>query len=131
MGFRDIQKFNDAMLAKQVWHLLTKEDSLFYRLFEAKFFPRGSILKAKEGIRSFAWKSILKGRDLVQKGLLWRVGNGSSIRIYQDNWLPNPSFKKVLSSPNYFDGLKKVSALIDSDRRSWLQEAIDANFLPH
>ena len=119
------------MLAKQVWCLLTKEDSLFYRFFKAKFFPTGSILEAKDGTGSFAWKSILRGRDLVQKGLLWRVGNGSSIQIYHDNWLPDPSFKKVLSSPNFFDSLEKVSALVDSERHSWFQEAIEANFLPH
>ena len=79
IGFRDLQKFNDAMLSKQVWHLLANEDSLFYRFFKAKFFPMGCILEAKEGTGSFAWKSILKGREIIQKGMLWRVGNGSSI----------------------------------------------------
>ena len=79
MGFRDFQKFNDAMLSKQVWRLLANEDSLFYRFFKAKIFPMGCILEAKEGTGSFAWKSILKGREIIQKGMLWRVGNGSSI----------------------------------------------------
>ena len=79
MGFRDLQKFNDVMLSKQVWRLLANEDSLFYRFFKAKIFPTGCILEAKEGTGSFAWKSILKGREIIQKGMLWRVGNGSSI----------------------------------------------------
>ena len=79
IGFRDLQKFNDVMLSKQVWRLLANEDSLFYRFFKAKIFPTGCILEAKEGTGSFAWKSILKGREIIQKGMLWRVGNGSSI----------------------------------------------------
>ena len=59
--------------------------TLFHRFFKAKFFPHGSILDVKVGTGSYAWKSILKGRDVVSKGMQWRVGNGSKIRIYQDN----------------------------------------------
>ena len=69
MGFKELQKFNEAMLAEQVWRLLDNNDSLFHQFFKAKFFPNGSILDAKEGNGSFAWKSILKGRDVIKKGL--------------------------------------------------------------
>ncbi|XP_030924735.1 uncharacterized protein LOC115951970 [Quercus lobata] len=90
MGFKELQKFNEAMLTKQVWRLLANNDSLFHRFFKAKFFLNGSILDAKEGNGSFAWKSILKGRDVIKKGLQWRVGNGDSIHIFHDVWLPTP-----------------------------------------
>ena len=60
MGFRELGKFNDAMLAKQVWRLVHDTDSLFDRVFKAKYFPTGSIFKAKAKSGSYTWKSILE-----------------------------------------------------------------------
>ena len=54
MGFRELQKFNDALLAKQVWRLASNQNSLFFRFFKAKFFPNGSIFYAKEKNGSYA-----------------------------------------------------------------------------
>ena len=69
LGWYGFQKFNDAMPAKQVWQLLENKNSLFHKFFKVKFFPNRSILKAKEGNGSFAWKSILKGRAVIEKGM--------------------------------------------------------------
>lgn len=39
MGFRDLGLYNDSLLAKQAWRLLKNQDSLFYKVFTARFFP--------------------------------------------------------------------------------------------
>ena len=131
MGFKELQKFNDAMLAKQVWRLMENKDMLFHRFFKSKFFPNRSILEAKEGNGSLAWKSILKGRVVIEKGMQWRVGNGASIRIYHDDWLPNAHSRKVISPPDFFGNDAQVLVLIDHNKRCWIEEVVDNTFLPH
>ena len=89
MGFRDLAHFNDALLAKQAWQLLHNKETLFYKVFKAKFFLNHSLLEAKESnSRSYAWKSILQGRDVILDGACWRVGDGKSIQIWQHHRLP-------------------------------------------
>ncbi|XP_075654883.1 uncharacterized protein LOC142625058 [Castanea sativa] len=48
MGFRDLKAFNLALLAKQGWRLQTCTNSLFYRVFRAKYFPEGDFLSKRE-----------------------------------------------------------------------------------
>ena len=82
MGFRDLVLYNDSLLAKQAWHLLQNETSLFYKVFKARYFPNTSILEAHDSrLGSYAWRSILRGRDVILSGARWRVGNGQKIEI--------------------------------------------------
>ena len=46
-------------------------------------------MDAKEGHGgSYAWKSNLKGWQVIRQGAKWRVGNGEDVKIWGDNWLP-------------------------------------------
>ena len=98
MGFKDLAVFNDALLVKQAWRLLHNKDSLFYRVFKSKFFPNCSVLDAKDNPGgSFAWRSILRGRDVLKKGVCWRVGTGENIKLWADPWLPSLENSKLQS----------------------------------
>ncbi|XP_050241238.1 uncharacterized protein LOC126690150 [Quercus robur] len=68
MGFKEIEKFNEALLAKQVWCMMNNLDSLCYKFFKVRFFPNCSILEANDlRVGSYAWKSILSAREEVKK----------------------------------------------------------------
>ena len=82
LGFEEIEKFDEALLAKQVWRTINNPDSLCHQVFKAIFFPNYSILEAKDlRVGSYAWKSILSARDVIRKGMVWHIGNGESMRI--------------------------------------------------
>ncbi|TYG80712.1 hypothetical protein ES288_D02G238300v1 [Gossypium darwinii] len=44
---------------------------------------------------SYTWRSLWITRGLLEKGLGWRVGTGTSISIWNDCWLPGPGGCKV------------------------------------
>ena len=115
MGFKDFERFNKAMLAKQVWRLLTDHTSLFYRVFSSKFFPNGSILDAKPSSGSYAGQSIVKAIPLVKFGMLWRVGDGKKIKIFGERWLPGEEPAKVVSPSSSSTIDWTVNLLMDSN----------------
>ncbi|KAL5579502.1 hypothetical protein UlMin_011944 [Ulmus minor] len=83
LGFKDLTIFNQALLGKQVWRFLQRPNSLVSHVFKAKYYSYSSIWEAFASTNaSYIWKSILWGINLVAKGIRWRVGNGSSISIY-------------------------------------------------
>ncbi|XP_075636752.1 uncharacterized protein LOC142608991 [Castanea sativa] len=126
MGFKGLTMFNEAMLAKLAWRLLHDDNSLFYRVFKARFFPRGSILEAKDS--SSAWKSILKGREVILKGALWKVGDGKKIRIWGDNWLPSKSSAKITTPVLFGQENSNVEVLINPVTRRWRIKVVDHVF---
>jgi hypothetical protein len=119
MGFRDFHSFNLAMLAKQVWRLINEPDSLCARVLKAKYYPHGNILKAgpKAG-SSYTWQSIVAGIATFKRGHIWRVGNGESIDIWSDPWIPSSQDGKVISARGGAV-LTKVSDLIDPLTGQW------------
>jgi hypothetical protein len=113
MGFRNFQSFNLAMLAKQVWRLIDNPNSLCARVLGAKYYPNGDILRAgpKAG-SSFTLQSILSSLTTFKRGFIWRVGDGDSINIWTDPWIPSsPSWKIQTRRGSIL--LTKVSQLID------------------
>jgi hypothetical protein len=113
IGFWDLHLFNMAMIARQGWRLLTNPVSLCSQVLKAKYAPDGDFLQCtpKDGI-SYTWRSILKGFDLLKEGIIWRVGNGESLNIWSDPWIPLGNTRKTMT----YKGssiLTRVSELLD------------------
>lgn len=96
MGFKDLFMFNKVLLAKQVWRILTRPNCLLAKVLKARYFPYSYILSAKIGsYLSFTWRSICNARELIGEGIVWRVGNGDRINIWNDHWLPGKENNRI------------------------------------
>jgi hypothetical protein len=83
MGFRNYSCFNQALLAKQAWRLLINQTSLCARVLRARYHADGEFLSARcPKAASFTWRSILFGRELLKQGLIWRIGDGEKINVW-------------------------------------------------
>jgi len=82
LGFRDIETFNAALLAKIGWRLIKEPLCLLAQVLMGKYSRYQSFLDCPiPTTASHGWKSILAGREILRKGLSWAVGDGESIRI--------------------------------------------------
>ena len=82
LGFRDIELFNMALLAKQAWRILQNQSTLSARILKAVYFPSTDILEATVGSHpSQVWRSLLEGRDAIVQGLIRRIGTGQNTHM--------------------------------------------------
>lgn len=105
------------------------------QLLKSRYFPNSNFLDAKLGERpSYAWRSLLFGRELLIKGLQKRVGDGNSIYVWTDRWIEDETDGYGLWSPWIknctFNVNLRARDLIDFQNRRWNLQALDEVFVP-
>ncbi|KAA3478112.1 reverse transcriptase [Gossypium australe] len=131
MGFKNLYMFNKPLLAKQVWRILVQPQCLLARVLKARYFPFTDVLNAKvSSYPSFTWRSICNARDLISDGMVWRVGSGKLVNIWNDPWLPgkeqnrlsgfdiNPTWTTVdqlMNEGSYTWNKDLIAELVDED----------------
>lgn len=95
------------------------------RVLKGRYFSSTNILLADKGNKpSFAWSSILHGQNLLKKGLRFVVGNGISIHLWKDNWLPldHPRPPRYINGDPPAEG--SVNDFMIRDRMRWNEDLI-------
>lgn len=116
LNFKDIEGFNQALVAKQVLRIFSNPNSLVSRFFKSIYFSSSSILSADSGSNpTYLRRSLLWGRDLLVKGLRNRVGNGLSVLMFKDPWLPKETTFKPLCMDTVFANDKVVDFISPSE----------------
>lgn len=119
LGFKDLEAFNQALLAKQVWRILQHPTCLMARILQARYFPDGDILGASVKKKaSYAWKSIMYGKELITKGMRHVIGDGTFTNMWTDKWLPThpPRAPQAIRA---IDEEEKVNVYFNNVQSQW------------
>jgi hypothetical protein len=88
-------------------------------MLKARYFKEVDLLTAEILKRSFfTWHSIVHGRDLLKEGLIWHVGDGSTIKVWTDNSIPMTSLRKPYGHKPY-KIVTKVNELLLQNGEGW------------
>jgi hypothetical protein len=129
MGYKDLEWFNMALLAKQGWRLVQNPGGLVVTVLAEQYYPHGNFMEACLSKRpSYVWRSIWNSQKLLAMGLAWKVGDGSKISIWQDKWV-RMGTGFIYTSVRILLHDAKVSALLDKDTNRWDTELVQQIFV--
>ncbi|KAG8493182.1 hypothetical protein CXB51_010592 [Gossypium anomalum] len=86
LGFRDLRRFNVALLGRLVWRLINCKETLCYKVLSAKYFPDGNVLNPKSMDKlSYTWQSITKAASILHAGFGWNVQENRVSELLNDS----------------------------------------------
>lgn len=96
-------------------------------MLKARYYPDGGVLSAQlMNNLSYAWRGMMHGVELLRHGVLWRIGDGSQVKIWEDLWL---WYRRVMMQlvGNIFT---KVVGLISTITGKWDDQLVNDTFQP-
>lgn len=112
---------------------MNNPNSLVARVLKSRYFANNDFLQSSLGSRpSYAWGSILHGRELLSKGLIREIGNGRSSNVWHVNWIIDP----IPRTPNYrqdsvIDLTLTISDLLLPNSSAWDAALVRRTFTDH
>jgi hypothetical protein len=120
---------NQALLARQTWRLLDRPDSLCSRLMKAKYYRHGSLIDMVfTNAASPGWRAIEYGPEHLKKGIIRRIGDGESVRVWRDPWLPRDASRRPLSEKGVCRYTRVADFLLPD--RTWNVERVHQFVIP-
>ncbi|PKI39927.1 hypothetical protein CRG98_039680 [Punica granatum] len=89
LGLQDLNLFNDALLAKLGWGVITNPSALWVRVLKGKYINRlePSIQLKICSSNSWQWRGIARAWNRAPAGAAWTVRNGQCVMFWEDRWV--------------------------------------------
>lgn len=120
LGFKEIEVFNDALLAKHAWRLLKDPTSLLGQTLLTRYCRFDDFLECSApNSASHGWRGILAGREIFKRGLGWVIGDGKSAKVWSDNWMSTCQQLCPIGPPKEEDKEMVVNDLMLPNSTMW------------
>ncbi|KAG8388292.1 hypothetical protein BUALT_Bualt02G0110400 [Buddleja alternifolia] len=121
LGFRKMHETNLAMISKIAWKVVSASDKVRVQMFYARYLRNFEFLETHNCHfeASWIWRDILLCKDIIRKGICFKVSVNSSIGIWYDPWIPTiEGFKPPLPNP-FSTEIHYVRYIMDLSRQQW------------
>lgn len=90
LGLRAARTINQTSLMKAGWHLINAREDLWVRTIKSKYKCGGDLIPRinRERKGSNFWTGVCHSWPQVTNNIAWRVGRGSLINCWEDEWVP-------------------------------------------
>ena len=93
---KEDEAVNSALLSKLTWKLFHEQNQWTTQM-HAKYSINEHFFTVKaRKTDSWAWKCILRNRHNFCKHIRWKVGDGTKINFWLDNWCANTNLANLL-----------------------------------
>ncbi|EEF39944.1 nucleic acid binding protein, putative [Ricinus communis] len=117
------------MDGRRAWRLVENPDLLVGKLYKARYYPNGDFLSSLLGTNpSYIWASLQQVRDLICKGVQWKIGKGTEVSIGLHEWLLDASNGFIETNLPDELRLQPVCSLLKPGTCDWDQEILNDLF---
>ncbi|KAL0287559.1 UNVERIFIED_CONTAM: hypothetical protein Sradi_7122000 [Sesamum radiatum] len=87
LGIRNLLVFNQALMLKHLWRIIKRDSTSIWVLWINHYRLQNSTIWTYSGSNgSWSWKKIMKLTPLLKRGLIYKVGDGHTFKLWQDIW---------------------------------------------
>ncbi|GJT81127.1 RNA-directed DNA polymerase, eukaryota, reverse transcriptase zinc-binding domain protein [Tanacetum coccineum] len=125
LGIKSLNIWNISLIAKHIWNVVSKKDSLWVKWVNAyRLIDRSSNVRNFWDIpvlndSSWGWRKLLQCRDVLREHFVCRIGDGSQTSVWYDNWLSLGPLSKFISNRMIYEAGFSLDCKDRRDRVLW------------
>lgn len=112
---------NVAYITKLGWKLCTESQKPWVKLIRSKYLRSRRVMDFQQTVKasSWIWNGIKNCKTSLDKGICYRIGQHSAVRIREDLWLPELPNYKLPDDLTIPDTIHRVRDLMTNDQSAW------------